>query len=724
MNRFLIYILLSILIIPQVFSDNVKWERSLSVGASSLNSSSLFDVIGTTKGSRPYPSMTTTQRNAITSPATGLTIFNTTTSELNIYNGSTWTVIANTSQSQTFTNKTIVGTANSISGLRHGTEVDNPSSGVHGVTGNVVGTTDSQILTNKTIVGTANSISGLRHGTEVDSPSSGVHGVAGTIVGTTDTQTLSNKSISDALSYFKISIPASPASGFVKLYAKSDDRFYKLDSSGNEKSISPIFTPSAGGVFVSNGTPDSFALVGTGSAGQYLRSSGTSPPTWSDVFTFTPSAGNIFYSQGTPGAFALTTTGTPGQYLQSNGSSAPTWTSVSGGGAVYTPSAGSIFYSDATTSLRLTTVGTPGQLLQSNGAGTPSWLTQDDYNQNYLYNGDMEIWNEGTALVAPNTNTHGAEGYRPILTLTDGVANVNRSTSVPTVSTSVKAFNYSYEVDITTADATIAAGQRADVQHYIEGNNFKNIHQKQVTLSFWVYATKTGTSCVFFKNSAGNRSYIAEYTISSSNTWEYKTVTLNLDTSGTWLLTAGVRGLFMGWALAAGSTFQTTAGSWQSGDYYATSNQVNHFDSTSNFFRITGAKLNLGPTAIPFTLMGGNSEGERAITQRYFQTSYLTDVTPGASGVDGYFWLQGYNTTSGLKIHTFTLPVQMCKAPTMVAYDYSGNSGRVSTYDAAGTKTDNVAPTSTNARVSSAYVRLDGSTLYGLLYHYTLNARL
>lgn len=61
--------------------------------------------------------------------------------------------------------------------------------------GTVVGTTDIQTLTNKTITAAGNTISGLAHGSEVDNPTSGVHGAVGTIVGTSDAQTLTNKTI-------------------------------------------------------------------------------------------------------------------------------------------------------------------------------------------------------------------------------------------------------------------------------------------------------------------------------------------------------------------------------------------------------------------------------------------------------------------------------------------------------------------------------------------------
>lgn len=73
-------------------------------------------------------------------------------------------------------------------------------------TGDAMTLADSSItgstLTTCTIDADNNTISNLAHGSEVDNPSSGVHGVTGSIVGTTDIQTLEEKRLRDTNTYF------------------------------------------------------------------------------------------------------------------------------------------------------------------------------------------------------------------------------------------------------------------------------------------------------------------------------------------------------------------------------------------------------------------------------------------------------------------------------------------------------------------------------------------
>tara|TARA_R110000824_G_scaffold62437_5_gene165380 strand:- start:4629 stop:6389 length:1761 start_codon:yes stop_codon:yes gene_type:complete len=71
-------------------SQNVWMPQSLAVGQSAVaENTAILECESTTKSFLP-PRMTTTQRNAIGSPATGSLIYNLTTNVLNFYNGSGW----------------------------------------------------------------------------------------------------------------------------------------------------------------------------------------------------------------------------------------------------------------------------------------------------------------------------------------------------------------------------------------------------------------------------------------------------------------------------------------------------------------------------------------------------------------------------------------------------------------------------------------------------------
>ena len=76
-------------------SDNITGIVDLSADELQLNgatndASSILDVSGTTQGTRPFTRVTEVQRDAISTPADGLLVYNTDTDKLNIYNGSDW----------------------------------------------------------------------------------------------------------------------------------------------------------------------------------------------------------------------------------------------------------------------------------------------------------------------------------------------------------------------------------------------------------------------------------------------------------------------------------------------------------------------------------------------------------------------------------------------------------------------------------------------------------
>ena len=245
--------------------------------------------------------------------------------------------------------------------------------------------------------------------------------------------------------------------------------------------------------------------------------------------------------------------------------------------------------------------------------------------RNRIINGDMRIdqRNAGASVTPANsTGTYTLDRWRAYES-TDGSITVQQNSLAPA------GFTNSLKVTVATPDASLDATQQSKIEQIVEGFNVADFvwgtaNAKTVTLSFWVQSSLTGTFGGVFQNSTGTRSYPFTYTINSVDTWEYKTVTIQGDTTGTWLNTndAGIRVAF---AFGAGADRSGTAGAWNSNNNVSATGATNLMATSGATFYITGVQLEEGSVATPFCPAGGGSYGaELALCQRYFEVAYVT----------------------------------------------------------------------------------------------------
>ena len=275
--------------------------------------------------------------------------------------------------------------------------------------------------------------------------------------------------------------------------------------------------------------------------------------------------------------------------------------------------------------------------------------------KNRIINGNMVVdqRNAGAAVTISNaTSVYTLDRWR-FYENTDGVITAQQSSTAPA------GFTNSLLVTVTTADTSIGSTQLAVVEQNIEGFNsadlmFGSASASTVTLSFWVRSNLTGTFGGALRNSGDTRSYPFSYTINLANTFEFKTVTVAGDTSGTWLTTNGI-GLAVTFGLAVGSTYLGAASAWASANYQSATGQSNLLATIGNTFYITGVQLERGSNATSFEFI---DYGRQLIQcQRYYYKNAPTSVANSGLGV-------GFSINSTTAQIFVTYPAQMRATPT------------------------------------------------------------
>ncbi len=291
-------------------------------------------------------------------------------------------------------------------------------------------------------------------------------------------------------------------------------------------------------------------------------------------------------------------------------------------------------------------------------------------NRNLIINGAYQIFQRASSATAATATYTTADRWIPY-EATDGAMTTEQSSDHPIGTGS------SLKAQVTTADASIGASQFCYIFQKIEAQNLQHLHYgtssaKFLTLSFHVKSNKTGTYTInLHKGDNTALNYVQEYTISSANTWEKKIITISPTAGSTSLITSSAgainndngAGLELGFGLAWGSDFNTTANTWVSANDYSTTNQVNWMDSTANNFYLAEVQLEIGEHATPFEHRSFGDELARC--QRF---AYVPTKTLGLTGQSGGF------------LGRVVYPVTMRSAPALTltasaGYDNSSSFG-------------------------------------------------
>jgi hypothetical protein len=286
--------------------------------------------------------------------------------------------------------------------------------------------------------------------------------------------------------------------------------------------------------------------------------------------------------------------------------------------------------------------------------------------RNRIINGDMRIdqRNAGASVTFDN-NVFPVDRFRGLTNLSSK-ATAQQSSVVPT--------GFVNSVLVTSSSAySLAAGDYFGIGQRIEGTNISDLgwgtaSARAVTLSFWVRSSLTGTFGGALGNSNGTRSYPFTYSISVADTWEYKTITVPGDTSGTWLTTNG-SGIQLVIGLGTGTTLSGTAGAWAGANYFSATGAVSVISTNGATFYITGVQLETGSVATPFERRPYGTE--LALCQRYYYRMKAT-------GVNAFFGTGLVDTTTNALFIT-TFPVSMRTVPSALDQTGTATDYRVTT---------------------------------------------
>ena len=269
--------------------------------------------------------------------------------------------------------------------------------------------------------------------------------------------------------------------------------------------------------------------------------------------------------------------------------------------------------------------------------------------KNLIINGNMAVAQRGTSTTGVTNATLLIDRF--IATTTSGSIDLSKSTTAPA------GFANSFKVAVNTTNAFGTASDEAHIEQKIEAQNLQRLEYglstaHKITLSFWVRSSVTGDYGTWFYQDDAGKDYSTSYTISSANTWEKKTITVDGNISDIINNDNGI-GMNIRWFLDGGSNRRgAVRDSWLTTSPTAPKVPTGApaWMNGSNDFYLTGVSLEVGDVATPF------EHESFAATLQKCQRYYFAGDGP-----------QMWNFTGGSIAVSipFEFPVQMRSTPTV-----------------------------------------------------------
>jgi len=338
-------------------------------------------------------------------------------------------------------------------------------------------------------------------------------------------------------------------------------------------------------------------------------------------------------------------------------------------------------------------------------------------NRNMMVNGGFQVAQrlsyEGSGYSQTGGEYIGIDMFRT--RISGGNSDGTTSVLLQQTSTAPVGFCKSLKLDVTTAYSSLSSGAYNTIVGEIEGydiarTGFGAAGAKTLTLSFYVRSNLTGTFTGAVGNSSNNRSFAFNYTISSANTWERKTITIPGDTTGTWHKDHQM-GLKIIWTLGVGTQYLTsTANTWQADEHMGTTSGTNILASTDNELYLTGVQLEVGSVATEFEHKSFQDEFQRC--RRYYQKA--REYGQPNVDVDSWNTAEGFISQSKNLNNYDTLirlSPEMRAAPTVI---FRGSGGAVNSFrfEIIGVRNDQISasPDTLNIKKTGIFLRVSLSS--------------